>query len=589
MKKIKNPPIINELSSDNDINQDNELESTVLQKPKSRKWFSKKQPIIEESLPLNHEINQDNELEAALPQSKPRKWFSKKTPIINESSTIEAQINQDNELETALSKPKSRKWFSKKQPIIDEFSSSITNDKLIKQKNLLYNVNDSQNLDLIEKQNIILFSDYKKLIKINNLLTRKYSSKIIKYNKRIAKYSKLQNNIIDHSLPLVNQFEPVNEVDSTFLSQPKLRKWFSKKQPTIEESLSSNHEINQDNELEVVLSQPKLRKWFSKKQPTIEESLPLNHEINQDNELEAVLPKPSSRKWFSKKTPIINESSTIEDQINSDNELEAALPQPKSSKQFSKTPPKPISYSTSGDLLPDVNNIIELHNVDKYFLTGVTPRRILSDINLKIRQSEFVVILGSSGSGKTTLLNIISGLDKAQQGDVFVNNYNLSFLKDAHLTLFRRKNISFVFQQYNLLNNLSAMENIQLGAYLNPDKSTNVDDIIEMVGLTEHKYKFPHQLSGGQQQRVAIARALAKKPIILFCDEPTGALDDNTSRIMLNILVNINKKLKTTIVMVTHNTNITSLADTVVFVKNGKIDKITTNHVKMDVADLILS
>lgn len=224
-------------------------------------------------------------------------------------------------------------------------------------------------------------------------------------------------------------------------------------------------------------------------------------------------------------------------------------------------------------------NIIELFDVKKSYLTGDLEYEVLKGIDLKIKKGTFVVILGPSGSGKTTLLNIISGLDKANQGDVFVSGYNLSLLKDSHLTKFRRDNVGFIFQQYNLLTNLTARENAEVGENLSKtkNKALGIDEIFKVIEMDEHMNKFPSQLSGGQQQRVSIGRALAKNPKILFCDEPTGALDEEMGRKVLEILLDVNKAFKTSIIMVTHNPNFQYVADTIISVKNGKITTVKHN------------
>lgn len=230
--------------------------------------------------------------------------------------------------------------------------------------------------------------------------------------------------------------------------------------------------------------------------------------------------------------------------------------------------------------VPDVkDNIIELFDVKKSYLTGDLEYEVLKGIDLKIKKGAFVVILGPSGSGKTTLLNIISGLDKANQGDVFVSGYNLSLLKDSHLTKFRRDNVGFIFQQYNLLTNLTARENAEVGENLakTKNKALGIDEIFKVIEMDEHMNKFPSQLSGGQQQRVSIGRALAKNPKILFCDEPTGALDEEMGRKVLEILLDVNKAFKTSIIMVTHNPNFQYVADIVINVKNGNITSVKHN------------
>jgi len=240
----------------------------------------------------------------------------------------------------------------------------------------------------------------------------------------------------------------------------------------------------------------------------------------------------------------------------------------------------------NGEIVSLTNNVpdptqyvIELFNVKKSYLTGDLEYEVLKGVDLKIKKGNFVVILGPSGSGKTTLLNIISGLDKPNNGDVFVAGYNLTLLRDSHLTKFRRDNVGFIFQQYNLLTNLTARENAEVGENLakNKNKNMGIDEIFNIIEMDQHMDKFPSQLSGGQQQRVSIGRALAKNPAILFCDEPTGALDEEMGRKVLEILLSVNKEYKTSIIMVTHNPNFQYVANTVISVKNGKIISVKTN------------
>lgn len=235
---------------------------------------------------------------------------------------------------------------------------------------------------------------------------------------------------------------------------------------------------------------------------------------------------------------------------------------------------------TTTDYVPDLDKyVIELSQVRKSYVTGDLETPVLKGIDIKLNKADFIVILGPSGSGKTTFLNIISGLDKTTQGDVFVLGSNLSLLKDSHLTKFRRRHVGFIFQQYNLLTNLTAKENAEVGENLshvkNPDMT--IEDIFETIGMKEQMNKYPHQMSGGQQQRVSIARALAKNPEILFADEPTGALDEEMGRKVLDILVQVNKRYKTTVIVVTHNPNIAKIGNTVIHIRNGLVDEIIHN------------
>ena len=222
---------------------------------------------------------------------------------------------------------------------------------------------------------------------------------------------------------------------------------------------------------------------------------------------------------------------------------------------------------------------IELSNVRKSYISGDLETKILKGINVKIKHGQLVSILGPSGSGKTTLLNLISGLDKATEGDIFVLGKNLTLLKDSNLTKFRRNNVGFIFQQYNLLSNLTAKENAEVGANLASKKSKplTIREIFETIGMIPQLNKYPHQMSGGEQQRVSIARALAKNPKILFGDEPTGALDEVMGRKVLEILIEINRRYKTTVILVTHNPNIAEISDLVIHIQNGLIHEQIVN------------
>ncbi|AGM24605.1 ABC transporter ATP-binding protein [Spiroplasma chrysopicola] len=253
--------------------------------------------------------------------------------------------------------------------------------------------------------------------------------------------------------------------------------------------------------------------------------------------------------------------------------------QKQQTKQYSKKILKGEIVSTTGATPNTDKYVIELVNVKKAYITGEVETPVLKGIDLSLEKGDFIVILGPSGSGKTTLLNVISGLDKVNSGDVFVLGYNLSLLKDVDLTKFRRDHVGFIFQQYNLLTNLTAKENAEVGENLSKskEKDLTIQDIFKTIGMEEQMNKYPHQMSGGQQQRVSIARALAKNPDILFGDEPTGALDEEMGRKVLEILVDVNKKYKTTVIIVTHNPNIADIANTVIHVRNGLIDQIKRN------------
>lgn len=229
--------------------------------------------------------------------------------------------------------------------------------------------------------------------------------------------------------------------------------------------------------------------------------------------------------------------------------------------------------------------LIELKDVCKEYKSGKIRNSVLSNINLAIEKGEIIVILGPSGSGKTTLLNVISGLDRISSGKIIYDGKNISKYSDIRMTRFRKKRLGFIFQTYNLLEHLNVYENVLVGSSLGK-KTVDVDKIIDTVGLLKHKKKYMYQLSGGEQQRVSIARALAKMPDVMFCDEPTGALDEKTGKIVLKSLVDANNKLKTTMIIVTHNPSIAYMADTVIRMNSGEILEISKNKKKLDALDL---
>ena len=216
--------------------------------------------------------------------------------------------------------------------------------------------------------------------------------------------------------------------------------------------------------------------------------------------------------------------------------------------------------------------MIELKGVRKSYGAN----EVLKGIDLRIEEQDYLVILGASGSGKSTLLNILSGLEKPGQGEVLYDGENIASLSESQLTKFRKNQVAFIFQQYYLLQELTVVQNVKMGAHL--AKNQDYLPIIEEMGLKEKIHQYPSELSGGEQQRVAIARALAKKPKVLFLDEPTGALDEATGRQILSYIAQMKKELGFTLVMVTHNEHIAQLANTVVRVNSGQIQDITVNE-----------
>jgi len=214
-----------------------------------------------------------------------------------------------------------------------------------------------------------------------------------------------------------------------------------------------------------------------------------------------------------------------------------------------------------------------IQGLSKSYKNGEIINQVLKGIDLNIETGEFITILGPSGSGKSTFLNILGGLDTDFQGKVKFFDKDLATFNEKQMVKFRRDNVSFIFQEYHLLPTLTVYENVQVGQYLSVSKSS-IDDILEKVGLAEHKNKYPSQLSGGQKQRVAIARAIIKNPKVIFCDEPTGALDSSTAKIIMSILLNMNKENNITVILITHNTELANLSNKVVYVVDGEIDSV---------------
>ena len=226
------------------------------------------------------------------------------------------------------------------------------------------------------------------------------------------------------------------------------------------------------------------------------------------------------------------------------------------------------------------SDFLEVVDLRKGFGSGETRQEVLKGLNFSVGKGEFCVLLGPSGSGKSTLLNIIGGIDSADSGYISIKGDKLKDLNEKNLTLYRRKHLGYVFQMYNLIDNLNVKENIEVGAYLS-DNSLEVDDLLQTLGLYEHRYKLPSQLSGGQQQRVSIGRAIVKNPDILLCDEPTGALDYNTSKEILKLIEDINGKYGSTVIMVTHNEAIKNMSDHVIKLRDGSVRLNERNELKI--------
>ena len=229
--------------------------------------------------------------------------------------------------------------------------------------------------------------------------------------------------------------------------------------------------------------------------------------------------------------------------------------------------------------------LLEINDIHKKFGSGDSEVQVLKGIDISVEKGELTVLLGPSGSGKSTLLNIIGGIDSADYGYIAINGERTADMSEKALTEYRRKHLGYIFQQYNLIPNLNVKENIEVGAYLS-DNSLNVDEVLRTLGLYEHRHKLPNQLSGGQQQRTAIGRAVVKNPDILLCDEPTGALDYNTSKEILQLIESIKTKYGNTIIMVTHNSAIKNMADRVIRLHDGKVRENYVNTNRVAAADL---
>lgn len=228
---------------------------------------------------------------------------------------------------------------------------------------------------------------------------------------------------------------------------------------------------------------------------------------------------------------------------------------------------------------------LEINDIRKSFGIGNNKIQVLKGVNFSVEKGSICVLLGPSGSGKSTLLNIIGGIDEADSGYISINGEKTVDMKEKQLTKYRRNHLGYVFQMYNLIQNLTVRENIEVGAYLS-FSPLDIDELLHTLGLYEHRNKLPNQLSGGQQQRTAIGRAIVKNPDILLCDEPTGALDYNTSKEILKLIEEVNRKYGNTVIMVTHNYAIQNMADQVVKLRDGQIRKCYKNENKIAAIDL---
>ena len=235
--------------------------------------------------------------------------------------------------------------------------------------------------------------------------------------------------------------------------------------------------------------------------------------------------------------------------------------------------------------MAEENKFLEIVDLKKGYGSGETRQEVLRGMTFSVARGEICVLLGPSGSGKSTLLNIIGGIDSADAGFISIGGDKLENMGEKALTQYRRKHLGYVFQLYNLIANLNVKENIEVGAYLS-DAPLDIDELLHTLGLYEHRHKLPNQLSGGQQQRVSIGRAIVKNPDILLCDEPTGALDYATSKEILQLIENVNKKYGNTVIMVTHNEAIRNMADHVIKLRDGTVRSNESNSHRIPAAEL---
>lgn len=230
-------------------------------------------------------------------------------------------------------------------------------------------------------------------------------------------------------------------------------------------------------------------------------------------------------------------------------------------------------------------SFVKFENVSKRYRMGEVTITASDNVCFEIEKGEFAVIVGESGAGKTTVLNMLGGMDTVSEGSILVDGDNIAGYTQKQLTAYRRYDIGFVFQFYNLVNNLTALENVELAAQISHD-AMNADEVLSKVGLSDRADNFPSQLSGGEQQRVSIARALAKKPKLLLCDEPTGALDYNTGKTILKLLQDTCRKDGMTVIVITHNQAITPMADRVIRLKNSRVESVKVNENPVDVSTI---
>ncbi|WP_338822619.1 ABC transporter ATP-binding protein [Mycoplasmopsis felifaucium] len=304
---------------------------------------------------------------------------------------------------------------------------------------------------------------------------------------------------------------------------------------------------------------------------------PRKKQINTEKEIEHIIQEQAHTLELDRKVKISKQN--VFDILDAQSAKKNIIVPKPVAKLLTKINKNKRKKDANYNLKNEGEKIIEVKNVSKYYVSDNVVTRVLKNVSMDVKKGELLLILGVSGGGKSTLLNLISGLDRPSKGDVIVCDENLPYMSNNKLTLFRRKHVSFIFQNYNLLANLNAYDNVETGAYLQTDPAKKVDivELFKRFEMEEEMYKFPSQMSGGQQQRVSIMRALSKNSEIIFADEPTGALDESTTKIVLKLLYEINKETGSTIVMVSHNPVMAAMADRVVHVIEGRIDRVQIN------------
>ncbi|WP_036435910.1 ABC transporter ATP-binding protein [Mycoplasmopsis felifaucium] len=305
---------------------------------------------------------------------------------------------------------------------------------------------------------------------------------------------------------------------------------------------------------------------------------PRKKQINTEKEIEQIIQEQAHTLELDRKVKISKQN--VFDILDAQSAKKNIIVPKPVAKLLTKINKNKRKKDENYNLKNEGEKIIEVKNVSKYYVSDNVVTRVLKNVSMDVKKGELLLILGVSGGGKSTLLNLISGLDRPSKGDVIVCDENLPYMSNNKLTIFRRKHVSFIFQNYNLLANLNAYDNVETGAYLQTDPAKKVDivQLFKRFEMEEEMYKFPSQMSGGQQQRVSIMRALSKNSEIIFADEPTGALDESTTKIVLKLLYEINKETGSTIVMVSHNPVMAAMADRVVHVVEGRIDRVQVNE-----------